>query len=266
MPEFGWALVAGALIVLEAGVGWWFKRPLYGLLDSEVGLALTVGWAVGAIATAGLSAVTIAFCFQHRLITQHQPLLTLALVILAGDFVYYWWHWASHHVGWLWATHSVHHTAPRMNVLASVRQSWTDIVSGTWLVWAPLGFLGFSPKMVAVYFTTLLVWEAATHNEWSPRLGFLEWVLVTPSNHRVHHSLREDHWNRNYGGILVVWDRLFGTYTSEGAERIRSFGLVGVDDTAGPLEIVLRGWREWRGVTQFSQRPITTPQRTTSSG
>jgi sterol desaturase/sphingolipid hydroxylase (fatty acid hydroxylase superfamily) len=245
------ALVA-ALILAEAIGGRLFGRPLYGLRDTEVSLGLVAGWALGAVATAGLSAAAIGFCFQHRLATASATWIGFAAAIVAADLVYYLWHRASHRVGWLWATHMAHHTAPRMNVLASVRQGWTDIVSGTWLVWAPLGFLGLSPAMVATYFVVLFLWEAATHNEWVPRLGPLEWVFVTPSNHRIHHSLQAAHWNRNYGGVLILWDRMFGTYVAEGPEPVRAFGLAGIDDGAGPVGIVLRGWREWAGVRDFA--------------
>jgi sterol desaturase/sphingolipid hydroxylase (fatty acid hydroxylase superfamily) len=245
----------GGLVVGEAAAGrWWFREPLYGLRDSEVGLALAIGWALGATVTAVLSAAAFAVCYQHRALTLPDTPLTLLLLVVLADLTYYGWHWAAHHVGWLWATHSVHHSAPRMNALAAIRQGWTDILSGTWLVWAPLGLLGFSPASIAIYFAVLFVWEALIHNAWAPRLGPLEWVFVTPSHHRVHHSLLAEHWNRNYGGLLIVWDRFFGTYAAEGPERLRAFGLPDVDDAMGPLGIVAHGWREWAAVKGFASR------------
>jgi sterol desaturase/sphingolipid hydroxylase (fatty acid hydroxylase superfamily) len=129
-------------------------------------------------------------------------------------------------------------------MLASVRQGWTDVLSGTWLSWVGLGLLGFSPLQAAPYFATLLVWQTLVHNEWTPRLGPLEWLIVTPSHHRVHHSLAAAHINRNYGGVLIVWDRLFGSFAQEGPAVLHDFGLEGFDaDAASPAQIAFHEWR-----------------------
>jgi sterol desaturase/sphingolipid hydroxylase (fatty acid hydroxylase superfamily) len=243
-PALIWGAVAAALMLFEAGLSWKLGRPLYGLRDTEVSLGLALGWAAGSFASTFLTAGLVAFGYAHRVADFGAGPGGPMLALLAADGLYYAWHRVSHHVGWLWATHLAHHTAPRLNILASVRQGWTDLFSGTWAFWAPLGLLGFDPGQVGTYFIVLLIWEACTHNEWTPRLGPLEWLLVTPSNHRVHHSLEPAHWNRNYGGVLIIWDRLFGTYTAEGPKPISRFGLDGVPAEAGVLEIVTRGWRE----------------------
>jgi sterol desaturase/sphingolipid hydroxylase (fatty acid hydroxylase superfamily) len=125
-----------------------------------------------------------------------------------------------------------------------VRQGWTDVVSGTWLSWIGLGFLGFSPIQTAPYFGLLLIVQAVVHNEWVPKLGPLEWVFVTPSHHRVHHSLDAAHIDRNFGGVLIVWDRLFGTFSVEGPSVIHDFGLAGFNsDASNPVDIATREWR-----------------------
>jgi sterol desaturase/sphingolipid hydroxylase (fatty acid hydroxylase superfamily) len=254
-----WLAAVVGLIGLEAGATRLFGRPGYGWRDSEVSLGLALGWAAAAMATGGLSLWIIQLGYDHRLIDLNQrgP-WTLAAAIVAADFLYYLWHRASHAWRWMWATHFVHHTAGRMNILASFRQGWTDPVSGTWLTFAPLGLLGFSPEVCGAYFTLLLVVQAAAHNEWAPRLGPLEWVLVTPSNHRVHHSLRREHWDRNFGGVLVVWDRLFGTYAPEG-ERLTAFGHSSFDPAAtNPIEIATREWRLMaRDALRRFRRPAT---------
>jgi sterol desaturase/sphingolipid hydroxylase (fatty acid hydroxylase superfamily) len=238
-----WIVIALTLIGLEAGLSWRVGRPVYDLKDTEVSLGLALGWAAAAMATGGLSLFIIAFGYRHRLFDFQQGALAFAAMLLAADLLYYVWHRLSHAWRWMWATHFVHHTAGRMNMLASIRQGWTDPISGTWLTFAPLGFLGFSPETCGVYFTTLLIVQAAAHNEWAPRLGPLEWVLVTPSNHRVHHSLRREHWDKNFGGVLIVWDRLFGTYAPEGA-RLTEFGHSSFDPAAtNPFEIATREWR-----------------------
>ncbi len=238
-----WIVIAVSLIGLEALVSWRLGRPAYSWRDTEVSLGLALGWTLAAMATNALTLFVIAYGYQHRVFDFGQGPLVIVGGVVAADLLYYGWHRVSHAWRWLWATHFVHHTAGRMNLLASVRQGWTDPLSGTWLTFAPLGFLGFSPETCTIYFTTLLIVQAAAHNEWIPRLGPVEWVLVTPSNHRVHHSLRREHWDRNFGGVLVVWDRLFGTYAPEG-ERLREFGHSTFDPSASnPIEIATREWR-----------------------
>jgi sterol desaturase/sphingolipid hydroxylase (fatty acid hydroxylase superfamily) len=131
-----------------------------------------------------------------------------------------------------------------LNILASARQGWTDVVSGTWLFWACMGFAGFTPVQIGIYFALLLLWQAGVHVEWAPKLGPLEWLLVTPSHHRVHHSLERAHIDRNFGGVLIVWDRLFGTFAPEGPAILHGFGLEGFDaDAASPVGIATREWR-----------------------
>ena len=241
MPWLGLLVLA---IALEALVDWRLRSRLYEARDSELSLGLAAGWAVSGIAGAALSFGAIALAYRYRVADLGAWVAGPLLVIVLGDLIYYAWHRLSHLVPWLWASHFPHHTAKRINMLASARQGWTDVVSGTWLSWAALGLLGFSPLQTAPFFTLLTVWQTLVHNEWVPRLGPLEWILVTPSNHRVHHSLEARHVDRNFGGVLIVWDRLFGSYAAEGPAVLHRFGLAGFDaDAETPLGIATHEWR-----------------------
>jgi len=232
------------LVCVEALTDWRLKRRLYEWRDTELSLGLAAGWAVSGIAGAALSSLAIGFGYSHRILDLGSLPGAPILAFILADLIYYVWHRLNHYVPWFWASHFPHHTAKRLNVLTSVRQGWTDVISGTWLAWAPLGFLGFSPLQTAFYFGLLLIWEACVHSEWAPRLGPLEWVLVTPSHHRVHHSLESRHINRNFGGVLIVWDRLFGTFAAEGRQTIHRFGLAGFDaDASSPAGVAFHEWR-----------------------
>lgn len=124
-----------------------------------------------------------------------------------------------------------------------MRQGWTDFLTGTWFIFGPLGLLGFTPGECLVYFGVLHVWQLLAHNEWMGKLGPLEWFAITPSNHRVHHSLKAEHVDRNFGGLLIVWDRLFGTFADEGETRLNAFGIAGGPPPgSGVLDVVLWGW------------------------
>jgi sterol desaturase/sphingolipid hydroxylase (fatty acid hydroxylase superfamily) len=243
------------LVVAEVLGDWRFARKFYEWRDSEISLGLAAGWAVSGIVGAALSAAAIAFGYTHRVADLGSIPGGAILAIVLADLLYYAWHRLSHRFAWLWASHFPHHTAKRLNVLASLRQGWTDVISGTWLSWILLGFLGFSPLQTAPYFAVLLLWEACIHSEWIPKLGILEWVLVTPSNHRVHHGLDAAYVDRNFGGLLIVWDRLFGTYRAEGPTIIHDFGLAGFDaDASSPLAIATHEWRRMLGALRLPRQ------------
>ncbi len=256
-----WALgLVFLLVIAEALASWRFRPGLYEWRDSEISLGLAAGWAVSGVAGAALSTAAIAFGYSHRIANLGETTGAVLLAIVLADLLYYVWHRLSHRAPWLWASHFAHHTAKRLNVLSSIRQGWTDVISGTWLSWTVLGFLGFSPLQTAPYFTLLLLWEACIHNEWATTLGPLEWLLVTPSHHRVHHSLEAAHIDRNFGGLLIVWDRVFGTFAAEGPTIVHAFGIAGFEaDAANPVEIAVHEWRRMlagRRAPRNAQSPI----------
>src|SRR5262245_27894203 len=138
-----------AAIAAEALVDWRLRRRLYEWRDSELSLGLAAGWAVAGVGGTLLATAAIKFAYQHRLAELGTLPWAPLLALLAADLTYYAFHRLSHHVPWLWASHFPHHTAKRLNMLASVRQGWTDVISGAWLSWVGLGFLGFSPAQAA---------------------------------------------------------------------------------------------------------------------
>lgn len=162
-----------------------------------------------------------------------------ALAILAVDLAFYWCHRAHHEVRMLWAAHVNHHSSKHFNLSTALRQSWTEPYTSIPFL-APLALLGFSPAQISGAFAINLLYQFLTHTEAIGRLGPLERVLNTPSHHRVHHGSNVRYLDRNYAGILIVWDRLFGTFEAEG-ERVR-YGLVHDIDTFNPLRIASHEW------------------------
>jgi len=230
---------------VEAIFSWAHARGWYEWRDTELTLGLAFGWLVGGAIATSLEIWVMSSGYNHRIAHWGAAPLGLPLAFLLSDLIYYLWHRLSHVWPWLWASHFPHHTAQRMNVLASLRQGWTDALSGTWLFWLPLALLGFSPEQIGAYFAVLLAVQALAHNEWASKWGPIEWVFVTPSHHRVHHSLEAAHFDHNFGGVLIVWDRLFGTLALEGSRQVREFGLPGFDaNRCNPLAIATQGWRD----------------------
>ena len=179
------------------------------------------------------------------------------LLFFADDLAYYWFHRVSHESRVFWASHVVHHSSQHYNLSTAVRQTWVPM---TYLpFWLPLLLLGFAPWMVLLAQSWSLIYQFGLHTE---RIGKLprplEAVLNTPSHHRVHHGANEQYLDRNYGGILVIWDRLFRSFEPEG-ERVR-YGLTTNIETHNVFRVAfheyasvwhdvrrVRGWRErWR--------------------
>jgi sterol desaturase/sphingolipid hydroxylase (fatty acid hydroxylase superfamily) len=184
------------------------------------------------------------FVWSHRLATV--PLDTawgLALLFLGVEFAYYWMHRASHEIRWMWASHVVHHTPRHLHLASAFRLGSTELLSGTWLFHLPLYLLGFHPVAIHGMFAVNLFYQFWLHTDLVGRLGPLEWVFNTPSHHRVHHAANADYLDRNYGGILIVWDRLFGTFAAERPQLAIAYGLAHPIGSLNPITLTFHEWR-----------------------
>ncbi len=143
---------------------------------------------------------------------------------LAWDFCYYWFHRLSHEISILWAAHAVHHQSEEFNLSTALRQTSTGFVFG-WLFYLPLFVIGFPLEVLLAVNAVNLIYQFWVHTRFIDRLGVLDEILVTPSNHRVHHAQNERYIDKNYGGMLIIWDRLFGTYAAESETDPVVFGV-----------------------------------------
>lgn len=190
----------------------------------------------------GLSLATPLFSWAwvHRLTT-----LDLSTggqwvgLFLLSEAAYY----GFHRVRWFWASHAVHHSSPQLTLAAALRLGWLGKLSGSTVFFVPLVWLGFSPAAVLGVLSLNLLYQFWLHAEWLPRLGPLEWVLNTPSHHRVHHACNPRYIDRNYGGVLIVFDRLFGTFQAEQAEEPPRYGLAGRPRIDNPIRLGLSEWQ-----------------------
>jgi sterol desaturase/sphingolipid hydroxylase (fatty acid hydroxylase superfamily) len=184
-----------------------------------------------------------ALAWQHRLFTVHlEAWWTFVLLLLGQEFCYYWLHRAGHHIRWFWATHAVHHSPNDYTLAAAFRLGWTSKLSGEAIFNAPLIWLGVRPDIVAATLLFSLLYQFWLHTELAPKLGWLEWALNTPSHHRVHHGSNHQYLDRNFGGTLIVFDRLFGTFVEERADIPSRYGLVNRLSSYNPLFIALHEW------------------------
>ena len=158
----------------------------------------------------------MAWTWEHRLFTQSLDNVGSILLLFFGlEFFYYWYHRFSHTTRWFWAGHSPHHSPNQLNLSAAYRLGWLGRLTGSTLFFTPLVLLGFTPTVVLTSLVLNLLYQFWLHADWFPRLGWLEGIFNTPSNHRVHHARNPEYLDANFGGVLVVFDRLFGTYIPE---------------------------------------------------
>ena len=237
--------VAVPLFLLLMGVEIWCSERVRGRIrgyewrDSLASLSMGVG---NVLISLGTKVVTLALytaLYQFRLFDIGYVWWAWPLAILGDDFCYYWFHRASHEVRFLWAAHENHHSSRHYNLSTALRQSWTTPFTGP-LFWAPLALLGVEPLMILTAQGISLVYQFWIHTELIDRLGPFEAIFNTPSHHRVHHGRNVRYLDRNHGGILIVWDRLFGTFEPE-SEPV-DYGLTKNIHTFNPLRIATHEW------------------------
>ena len=165
---------------------------------------------------AGLSAAYRFACSPYR---PSSPWAWVAIFFL-DDFIYYWFHRISHECRFWWAAHVNHHSSQQYNLSTAVRQSWTSVIVGTWTPWIPLALLGFPPTMILAQQGFNLFYQFWIHTEVVHRMpAWFEYLFNTPSHHRVHHASNSRYLDRNYAGVLMLWDRMFGTFVARTGRR-----------------------------------------------
>jgi alkylglycerol monooxygenase len=210
-----------ALIALELLIARVRQRPLYRLSDSISDLSCGIlsqfaGLFLALLTIAGYGWVQRHWAVQHVLPVpawSRSPLAWVA-VFLLDDFAYYWMHRFSHTVHLLWAGHVVHHSSEEFNLTVALRQSSLHGMM-SWLFYLPIALLGVPLTMWLVCHALNLVYQFWIHTREVDKLGPLEWVLNTPSHHRVHHGVNPAYQDKNFAGTLIVWDRLFGSFEPE---------------------------------------------------
>jgi sterol desaturase/sphingolipid hydroxylase (fatty acid hydroxylase superfamily) len=207
----------------------------YEMRDTRTSLAMGLGNVfINAVwKLAVLAVYTAVYELTPLRLSASNPLTWVAL-FFADDLAYYWFHRISHVSRVFWASHVVHHSSQHYNLSTALRQTWVPMTYFPF--WLPLLAVGFPPWMVLLAQSWSLIYQFFLHTERVRRLPRpLEAVLNTPSHHRVHHGSNDVYLDRNYGGILVIWDRLFGTFVPE-EERVR-YGLTKNLETFNPVRV-----------------------------
>lgn len=240
------------LLVAEVIVTAIQQKDYYDAKDTASSLAMGIGNVIVGFVGKAMVFGAYSFLYQFRLFTVDMAQWWAWVVLfLADDFSYYWFHRTSHSSRYFWASHVVHHSSQKYNLGTALRQTWTGNISGAFVFWLWLPLLGFSPVAVMTMQAVSLLYQFWIHTEHISRLPApIEFIFNTPSHHRVHHGSDLDYLDKNHAGVLIIWDRLFGTFK---LERHRpTYGLTKNINSHNPVRIA---FHEWADILRDLRRP-----------
>ena len=239
-PAFGLAVALFAVIEIV-----WRKRAGRGYDFASLGgnLGVMFGRSVTGLLTGGIiAAVQLAVYSLAPFQWAIDDWRTWVIGFFVLEFFYYWEHRFSHTIRWLWTAHAVHHSANEFTLPAAFRLGWTAAISGGWVVLLPMALMGFHPLVIGTLLVVNLRYQYFLHTEAVGKLGPLEWVFNTPSHHRVHHGSNTEYLDTNFGGVLIIFDRLFGTFVEEREDTPVIYGLTKPVTSNNPFVIAFHEW------------------------
>jgi len=259
-------LLALPLTLLLAAAEWWHFRAAdnFNLRDSLASIVLGLSYVTVAEGFVVIAVVVPVFhwFYQLRLTTMTISPLSLLALFLVVDFCFYLFHLAAHRVRFLWGVHEVHHASEHFNFTVAFRQSVLYAFVGVYAFFLPALLIGFPPEWVLGTLAVNLLFQLLVHTQWLDRLPApIEWLFNTPSNHRVHHARNPRYVDRNMGGVLMLWDHLFGTYAAEAAEEPPDYGVVSQVNKPACYNPITLTFREYRRIFDDMARPGPLTQR-----
>ena len=236
------------LVLAEMVVARLKARHRYEPRDTLISLALGTGSTVAGVLTGGLAYALALWLWQFRLFEIGYQWYWFVAAFVIDDFAYYLFHRSAHRVRWFWASHVIHHSSQHYNLSTALRQTWTGFFSLSFLFRLPLALVGFPPLMLLFVGGINLIYQFWIHTEVIGRMpGWFEAVMNTPSHHRVHHATNARYLDRNYAGVFIVWDRLFGSFEAERDDDRPRYGIV---KQLGSFNLLWAAFHEWVGIAK----------------
>lgn len=231
------------LMIIEIGVARRRKSDAYETKDTAISLAMGFGSLLSGLIFGFIGASATLLAYSVRLFDIGYDIWAFVVILFLEDFIYYWYHRFSHECRFWWASHVNHHTSMHYNLSTALRQTWSGGPACTWLFWVGLAFIGFPPPLIAFQKGISLVYQFWVHTEQIDKLPrWIEAVFNTPSHHRVHHATNPRYLDRNYAGIFIIWDRLFGTFVPEDKRDPCRYGIV---KNLGTFNLLTVAFHEW---------------------
>ncbi len=229
------------LLVVEAVVVAWLRRDVYEVKDTAASITMGLGNLAVELLAKVIQFAALTYLHRFAIFSIGYQWWAWILLFFGDEFSYYWFHRTSHECRLFWASHVVHHSSQRYNLSTALRQTWTgSFMSFVFWLWLPV--VGFVPVMIMTMKAISLLYQFWIHTELVRSLGPLEAVLNTPSHHRVHHGANPKYIDRNHGGTLIIWDRLFGSFEPEDPADPPRYGLTKNISTFNPVRIALHEW------------------------
>ena len=243
------------LIFIELIYGLISGKSNYRLNDTFTSISLGLISRYIPLLGLGIQGAAFAYVAQYYNLKLFSPssLWVWIFAFFLYDFCYYWMHRLHHEVKVLWATHVVHHHGEEFNLSTALRQTSTGFL-WKWIFYLPIFVVGIPPEVFVTVAGVNLVYQFWVHTEHIPKLGWYEYVFVSPSNHRIHHAQNKHYVDANYGGVFILWDRIFGTYKEEMEELKPIYG------TAKPL----RSWNPFKANLDIFREMLLDSSRTKS--
>lgn len=244
-----WAIPVFILLLLvEIIINSYDHRDLYETKDTFSSLAMGMGNVIIGVWGKVLVFGTYFLIYKLRLFNLGWEWYIWVLAFFADDLSYYWFHRKSHEIRFFWASHVVHHSSQKYNLSTALRQTWTGNLTGAFLFWIWMPFLGFHPLIVMTMQAISLIYQFWIHTETINKLPrAIEFLFNTPSHHRVHHGSNPEYIDKNHAGILIIWDRIFGTFQPELFRP--TYGLTKNINNYNPVYIAFHEWGDiWRDV------------------
>jgi sterol desaturase/sphingolipid hydroxylase (fatty acid hydroxylase superfamily) len=244
-------LVIGAEIFLSH----YKELPYYSKKDTLTNAVFMLLNAGIDLAFRGMYLMVLAWVFQHKIFTWQSQVLYWLVLVLAEDFLFYWLHRMEHMVRLFWAVHVTHHSSEHFNLTVGFRSSVFQPLY-RFVFFLPLAWLGFEPIDIIFVFAATQIWGILVHTRFVYKLGWLEYILVTPSHHRVHHANNPAYLDKNMGMFLIVWDKMFGTFQAELDDKSYQPIRYGLTKPLPSSQMGHQLLHEWKAIWSDVKRPL----------
>ncbi|MEW5675058.1 sterol desaturase family protein [Flavobacterium enshiense] len=229
-------IVVFVIFSIEFGLAILHKSEDYVLKDMKSNLMIGVLLILAGFLEKGFAFGVFAFAYNYAFFKPEISWGVWVACFLCCDFIHYIYHWLGHKTAFFWASHVTHHSSKVFNLTVGFRINCLHLFY-RFLFWVPLCFIGFPPEMILFFESLTAVLNFMVHTEKVGKLGVLDWIFNTPSNHRVHHATNPQYIDKNYGGVLMLYDHLFGTYVKETEKPI--YGITNEVNLSNPIRILL---------------------------
>jgi len=233
-------------IGIEILISHWRKQQKYALKDTFINVYLMVLNSILDLSFRSLHVALFFYCYQFAIVQWNNKLFYWVILFVVEDFLYYWLHRFDHEIRLFWAVHVTHHSSKFFNFTVGFRSSVFQPLY-RFIYFLPMPFLGFQPFDILFAYAATQIWGIFVHTELIQKMGWLEYVFVTPSHHRVHHASNAKYLDKNMGMFLIIWDKIFGTFQAElpsSTYQNIQYGLTNNVTNQHPLHIVFHEWKQ----------------------